>query len=403
VSHPALAPAAPAAPAAAPPYAPPGAAPAVRAETLPGEAPAPPPGEVEPPAPPALSRIVRGLAWSGLAALTAAVVLGVWGDWRHLAAAFGHFAWSALPVALLLTLVNATLRFGKWHFYVRRIGARPALKDSATIFVSGFALSVTPGKTGEFLKAYFLHRRCGAPGWKAAPITLAERATDGFAVLVLAGAGLSLLWRSVWPAALCVLAALAGCAVLAVAGAWAGGKRWRLPGPLAAWGARAAARPRVAGVLERLRQSGEGAAAILDPPALLLAVGLGVVSWGAESVALWYTLAAFGLAPTLDLFGTALVALNAGTLVGAVSLLPGGAGAAEATIAAVLSQQTTREVAAAATLLIRLCTLWFGAVLGIGALVMLRDCFVPAPRGPASGAAIGSASGSPSGPPSGPQ
>jgi hypothetical protein len=35
---------------------------------------------------------VRGLAWSGLAALTAAVVLGIWGDWRHLAAAFGHFA-----------------------------------------------------------------------------------------------------------------------------------------------------------------------------------------------------------------------------------------------------------------------------------------------------------------------
>jgi uncharacterized protein (TIRG00374 family) len=74
------------------------------------------------------------------------------------------------------------------------------------------------------------------------------------------------------------------------------------------------------------------------------------------------------------------VALSAGTLVGAVSLLPGGAGAAEATIAAVLSQQTTREVAAAATLLIRLCTLWFGALLGIGALVMLRDCFAPAPQ-----------------------
>jgi uncharacterized membrane protein YbhN (UPF0104 family) len=265
---------------------------------------------------------------------------------------------------------------------VRRIGARPTLKDSATIFVSGFALSVTPGKTGEFLKAYFLHRRCGAPGWKAAPITLAERATDGFAVLILAGAGLSLLWRSRWPVALCALAALAGSAVLAVAGAWAGGKRWRLPGPLGAWGRRAATRPRVAGVLERPRQSGEGAAAILDPPALVLAVGLGVVSWGAESVALWNALAAFGLAPTLDLFGTALVALNAGTLVGAVSLLPGGAGAAEATIAAVLAQQTTREVAAAATLLIRLCTLWFGALLGIGALVMLRDCFAPAPAPP---------------------
>jgi uncharacterized protein (TIRG00374 family) len=369
------------APAASPPDDAPPAPPAPPAPL--GRRPAPPdgpgPGEAGSAPPAALSRVVRGLAWSGLAALSAAVVLGIWGDWRHLAAAFGHFAWSALPLALLLTLVNATLRFGKWHFYVRRIGARPRLADSATIFVSGFALSITPGKTGEFLKAYFLHRRCGAPGWKAAPITLAERATDGFAVLILAGAGLSILWRSPWPVAVCALAALAGCAVLAVAGAWAGGRRWRLPGAIGRWGQRVAARPRVAGALERLHQSGEGAAAILDPPALVLAVGLGVVSWGAESVALWNALAAFGLAPSLDLFGTALVALNAGTLAGAVSLLPGGAGAAEATIAGVLAQQTSREVAAAATLLIRMCTLWFGALLGIGALIRLRDCFAPAP------------------------
>ena len=355
--------------------------------------PAPAPATIPAGAPPALNGVVRGLAWSGLAALSAAVLLGVWGDWRHLTAAFGQFAWPALPVALLLTLVNATLRFGKWHFYVRRIGARPPLLDSATIFVSGFALSVTPGKTGEFLKAYFLHRRCGAPGWKAAPITLAERATDGFAVLILAGAGLSILWRSPWPAAVCALAALAGCAALAAAGAWAGGRRWRLPGALQAWGQRLAARPRVSGALERLHQSGEGAAAILDPPALVLAVGLGVVSWGAESVALWNALAAFGLAPGLDLFGTALVALNAGTLAGAVSLLPGGAGAAEATIAGVLAQQTSREVAAAATLLIRMCTLWFGALLGIGALILLRDCFAPAPAGGATGSISTTASG----------
>jgi hypothetical protein len=129
--------------------------------------------------------------------------------------------------------------------------------------------------------------------------------------------------------------------------------------------------------VSRLRESGAGAAAILDPYSLVLAVGLGFISWGAESLALWNALAAFGLAPTFDLFGAALVALNAGTLVGAVSLLPGGAGAAEATIAGVLAQHASREVAAAATLLIRLCTLWFGALLGIGALFLLRGSLTP--------------------------
>jgi uncharacterized protein (TIRG00374 family) len=329
-----------------------------------------------------LAGIWRGLVWSGLAALVAAVALGVWGDWRHLAAAFGRFSWIAFPIALLLTLVNASLRFLKWQYYVHRIGARPALLDSVLIFVAGFALSVTPGKTGEFLKAYLLARRCGAPAWKAAPITLAERATDGFAVLVLAGAGLTIVTGSPWWVAGSLVVTVAGCAALALLASWASpGKEWRVPGVMgqraAAWVERLAQRPAVARLLARLRLSGEGASAILDARSLLLAVALGTVSWGAESIALWNALVAFGLPATVPLLGSALAALNAGTLVGAFSLLPGGAGAAEATIAAVLVQHVDREVAAAATLLIRLCTVWFGAILGIGALLALKAALVP--------------------------
>ncbi|MBI3971476.1 MAG: flippase-like domain-containing protein [Chloroflexi bacterium] len=334
------------------------------------------------------SRILRGLLWSGLAGLVAAIAVGVWGDWNHLAAVFGRFSWVAVPVALALTLVNYTLRFGKWQYYVHRIGARPTLRDSALIFIAGFALAVTPGKTGEFLKAYLLHRRCGTPAWKAAPITLADRATDGFAVLILAGVGLTVLWRSPWPVLLTLAITAGGCAVLALLGAAAaparaegtgntGGTRWmvRAPSTLGArapaWAQRLLERPVAARTLVKLRESGEGASAMLDPKSLALAVGIGVVSWSAESVALWIVLAAFGLPATSALLGGALVALNAGTLAGAISLLPGGAGAAEATIAAVLVQQMDKEIAAAATLLIRLCTLWFGATLGVVALVLL--------------------------------
>jgi uncharacterized protein (TIRG00374 family) len=319
--------------------------------------------------------------WSGLAALIAAIAVGVWGDWRHLAAAFGRFAWVAFPVALGLTLVNASLRFVKWHYYGHRIGARPTLVDSALIFVSGFALSVTPGKTGEFLKAYLLHRRCGAPAWKAAPITLAERATDGFAVVVLTGLGLTITTGSpIWLGGTLLIAVL-GCITLAVLGAASRpGRRWQVPrwlGPISPWADALASRPAIARMLARLRESGEGASALLDPASLLFAVALGTISWGAESFALWNALAAFGLPRDLPLLGGALVALNAGTLIGAVSLLPGGAGAADATIAAVLVQHADKEVAAAATLLIRLCTVWFGAILGMGALFVLRRSLVP--------------------------
>jgi uncharacterized protein (TIRG00374 family) len=65
--------------------------------------------------------------------------------------------------------------------------------------------------------------------------------------------------------------------------------------------------------------------------------------------------------------------LAAGSLVGSASLLPGGIGAAEGTLAAVLDLAAgqPRDVAAAATLLIRVCTLWFGVTLGAVALLAL--------------------------------
>src|SRR5438105_10912985 len=188
----------------------------VSASAAPAVSPAaPPPVAPTAPPPPRLGRILHGLVWSGLAALVAAIAVGVWGDWRHLAAAFGRFEWIAFPIALGLTVVNASLRFLKWHYYVHRIGARPTLGDSALIFIAGFALSVTPGKTGEFLKAYLLSRRCGAPAWKAAPITLAERATDGFAVVVLTGLGLTIVTGWWLWAVGAVAVALAGCFALA--------------------------------------------------------------------------------------------------------------------------------------------------------------------------------------------
>jgi uncharacterized protein (TIRG00374 family) len=60
-------------------------------------------------------------------------------------------------------------------------------------------------------------------------------------------------------------------------------------------------------------------------------------------------------------------------MIGSASLLPGGLGAAEGTVAGVLDVVAgqPRDGAAAATLLIRVCTLWFGVALGATSLVCL--------------------------------
>jgi uncharacterized protein (TIRG00374 family) len=100
---------------------------------------------------------------------------------------------------------------------------------------------------------------------------------------------------------------------------------------------------------------------------------VGVLSWGGECLALYVILLGFGATPGLELVNQATFALAAGSLVGSASLLPGGIGAAEGTVAAVLDLVAgqPRDVSAAATLLIRACTLWFGVALGAVALLWL--------------------------------
>ncbi|HEU4792122.1 MAG TPA: lysylphosphatidylglycerol synthase domain-containing protein, partial [Nitrolancea sp.] len=112
---------------------------------------------------------------------------------------------------------------------------------------------------------------------------------------------------------------------------------------------------------------------LLRPGNLLIATGIGVVSWSGECLALGLILNGLGLPFSWSLLATATFILATATIAGAISMLPGGLGAAEASITGLLlllvsDPRMTPELAAAATLLVQFATLWFGVLLGMGGL-----------------------------------
>jgi uncharacterized protein (TIRG00374 family) len=111
----------------------------------------------------------------------------------------------------------------------------------------------------------------------------------------------------------------------------------------------------------------EGAYQLFRPGPSVAAVALGTVAWFGEGVAFFLILIGLGIPPSLDLFVTAVFILAFSTAVGGASALPGGLGASEATIAGMLTLLAGLPVstAAAATLLVRFATLWFGVSLGL--------------------------------------
>jgi uncharacterized protein (TIRG00374 family) len=278
-----------------------------------------------------------------------------------LALAVRDFDWRLLPLVLALALLNYALRFVKWHYYLRLLDVPLPRRDSLLIFVAGFTMAMTPGKVGEVLKSYLVRQRAGAPLARTTPIIAAERITDGCAMLVLAGIGL-IAFRHGWPI-LVGSAVLAGAAVLL---AQHEGTMLRL--------LHAIERTRLGRsrgeALETLYVSTR---AVLRTRPFLIATGLGIVSWFGECMGLCVVLVGLGVpfSPTLALACMFVFATSA--WIGALSLLPGGLGAAEASVAGLLlltvhDAQMTTALAGAATLIIRFATLWFGVLLGVVAL-----------------------------------
>jgi glycosyltransferase 2 family protein len=292
-------------------------------------------------------------------------VVVAWGDTPAVLGALGRFPPALIVPVVLLTIWNYTLRWLRWNYYLRVLGVSGVSRlNSALVFLSGFAMGLTPGKSGELTKSYWLREIAGAdraPLARTAPIVFAERLVDGIAMLLLATSGLiSFQFGGL---------ALIGVAVLAAAAVALIQARPLVHGALGVLKRRART-VRAAEVLETVYDS---ARELLTWPRLALAAGVGIVSWGGECLALYLILLGLGAVPSLELLNQSTFALAAGSLVGSASLLPGGIGAAEGTVAAVLDlvARQPRDTAAAATLLIRVCTLWFGVALGAASLLAL--------------------------------
>ncbi|MDQ3854826.1 MAG: flippase-like domain-containing protein [Chloroflexota bacterium] len=305
------------------------------------------------------NKLLLGFA-VGVAVVLALILVS---DVHELQRSLRAFDWALIPLILALTLLNYALRFVKWHYYLGRIGARGvALRTSLGIFLSGLTMAMTPGKVGELLKSVLLRRVIGTPIAVSAPIVMAERLTDGLALLVLSAGGL-ILYRVGVPV-LALIALLAAAVVLVCV---------TEVGRRAVLGS-AARLPFVGSRMEHVHAVYESARSLLAPRPLGVGIGLGLVSWAGECLAFFLVLVGLGLEPTFELLLLASFVLGASTLIGSASLLPGGLGVADATVAGLLlltlpAGAVDRSEAIAATLLIRFCTLWFGAGLGVVTLL----------------------------------
>ncbi len=302
-----------------------------------------------------------------LGLLLGALVMGATalaGDLRQVTVHIGSFDWRLAPWILGAACFSYAVRFVKWHYLVRRAGASDLVPSvDARIFLSGFPLSVTPGKVGEALKAVWLNRAAGLPVSRGLSVVLADRLSDGLAMVLLSTAGVLAL-PGAWPA----FGVAAGALILVVVLS----QFRHLTLHLLELGHHL---PIVGHLAPAATQFYEAVHSLLRPKPTLVAVLLGCAAWFGEGVATFGVLVGLGLEPSAGLISIAVFAFAFSTIIGALSALPGGLGATEASLAGllVLLVPLPTPTAAAATLLLRLATLWFAVLIGLVAWALSPD------------------------------
>lgn len=281
------------------------------------------------------------------------VLAGVWmwGDARELQANLTRFHWGLVPLILLCTLIGYGFRFLKWEIYLRSIGIRMSITESLIVFLSGLSMAITPGKAGELLKSWFLKRLEKVEFSRTAPVVVAERVTDLVAMLLLASWGLSRYSEGKWLLLITGLVVLLFIVTLQFRGF--------CQRVLEAMRKRMKKRT----AIDRIQHFYNSSFSLFQFRVFALTSLISLLSWGFECLSFYLIFIGLDAQHT---FTDAVYIFSFSSIAGAVSMLPGGLGVAETSMAGLLMGiGFEKGQALVATLFGRFATLWFGVIVGL--------------------------------------
>lgn len=295
----------------------------------------------------------RTIIYSIIASVVLYLAFSIYADIDKVIDALSKFSIFLIPVILGLVFANYIFRFFKWHYYLGLIDVKIGLGESFLIFLSGFMLSVTPGKMGEVLKSFLLKERLGVSVSKTAPVIFAERVTDMTALIIIALAGaLSFNYGREF--------AIGALIVFTIMITIISNRGWALP--LVHILGRVGFLKRF---LPHFIELYESAYTLLKPKPMVLMTLFSLISWFFECFA--YYLILTELSVDVSLFRASFY-YSFATVAGALSFLPGGLGATDALFTLFIQSLNKPEaIAVSSTILIRVATLWFAVIVGLGA------------------------------------
>jgi uncharacterized protein (TIRG00374 family) len=219
-------------------------------------------------------------------------------------------------------------------------------------------MTVTPGKVGELLKSYLLKEKFNIPISQTAPLIMTEILTDGISMIILASFGV-LIYNYGKGILFFVISFMLIIIYLAQSPKIVN----KLINSLGKF-------KTLKKDLESFKMFYQNTYILFKIKPLLFAIIIGVISWSFEGLIISLTLKAMNT--KISLLASVFI-VSFSSIVGAVSMLPGGLLAAEGSIfGLLLLMKIPKDIATVTTIITRFSTLWLGVLIGIIALFLFQ-------------------------------
>ena len=289
-------------------------------------------------------------------------------DFNLIQEKISNFKINYLPIILILVTLSLIPIFIRWHFLLKNCEINIPLTKSIAVFLSGMAFDITPGQIGALMKSQILKISSNIPRTKTAPIVFIEKLYDLIGAIIAAAMGIIILGMESYLIIIPIL-------VLTIIFFF---MYYRPASEL--FFKRITKTKFFSKYVENISEFDKIVQKSTSVKIATICILLAVTYWFIISTAVYYTLIAFDV-NTLD-YLKVLAIYATSALLGAVSLIPGGVGIAEGTIAGLLTLEGIDiSIALVLSVVIRIFTFWFVAVVGFislkftGALSFRKNSF----------------------------
>jgi uncharacterized protein (TIRG00374 family) len=268
-----------------------------------------------------------------------------------------NFKISYLPLILLLVSASWIPIFIKWHLLLKNCEINIPLRKSIAVFLSGSAFTtITPGQVGALIKSQILKTSSNIPRTRTVPIIVIENVYDLIGAIIASIIGVIILGTQPY-------LIIIGILVLTIIFFF---MYYRPASEL--FFKRITKTKFFSKRVDNISEFNKIIQKSTNPKVATICILLAVTYWFIISIAVYYTLIAFDI-NILD-YLEVLAIYTTSILLGAISLIPGGIGIAEGSIAGLLTLNGI-DVSTALILavMIRIFTLWYSVSVGF---IMLK-------------------------------